>query len=74
VRDWEIGNALGPVLQARGLLLAGVDVIGDYVTEINVTSPTCFQEIFDQTGYDVAAAFVTALEAAIASYPAASVL
>jgi len=65
-RDWEIGNALGPVLQERGLLLAGVDVIGDCVTEINVTSPTCFQEIFDQTGYDVAAAFVSALEAAAA--------
>ena len=66
-RDWEIANALGPVLQARGLLLAGVDVIGDYITEINVTSPTCFQEIFDQTGYDVAAAFVAALEDAVAS-------
>ena len=61
-RDWEIGNALGPVLHERGLLLAGVDVIGDCVTEINVTSPTCFQEIFDQTGCDVAALFVDALE------------
>ena len=61
-RDWEIGNALGPVLHERGLLLAGVDVIGDYVTEINVTSPTCFQEIFDQTGCDVVALFVDALE------------
>ncbi len=64
-RDQEIGDALGPVLAARGLLLAGVDVIGDYVTEINVTSPTCFQEIFDQTGFDVAAMFVDALEAAL---------
>ena len=63
-RDWDIGNALGPLLQQRGLLLAGVDVIGDCVTEINVTSPTCFQEIFDQTGCDVAALFVDALEAA----------
>ncbi len=62
-RDWEIGNALGPVLQERGLLLAGVDVIGDCVTEINVTSPTCFQEIFDQTGCDVAHLFIDALEA-----------
>ena len=61
-RDWEIGNALGPVLHKRGLLLAGVDVIGDCVTEINVTSPTCFQEIFDQTGCDVAALFINALE------------
>ena len=65
VRDWEIGNALGPVLQERGLLLAGVDVIGDCVTEINVTSPTCFQEIFDQTGCDVAYLFIDALEAAM---------
>ena len=64
-RDFEIANALGPVLAARGLLLAGVDVIGDYVTEINVTSPTCFQEIFDQTGCDVAAMFVDALEQAL---------
>jgi glutathione synthase len=53
------------VLAARGLLLAGIDVIGDYVTEINVTSPTCFQEIFQQTGFDVAAMFIDALEAAL---------
>ena len=66
VRDREIAEALGPVLHERGLLLAGVDVIGDCVTEINVTSPTCFQEIFDQTGCDVAAIFVDALEAALA--------
>ena len=64
-RDYEIANALGPILQSRGLLLAGVDVIGDCVTEINVTSPTCFQEIQQQTGCDVAALFVDALEAAI---------
>ena len=66
-RDREIGEALGPVLAARGLLLAGIDVIGDCVTEINVTSPTCFQEIFDQTGCDVAALFIDALEAALAA-------
>ncbi|NMM07577.1 glutathione synthase [Polaromonas sp.] len=66
-RDFEIAEALGPVLAARGLLLAGVDVIGDYVTEINVTSPTCFQEIFQQTGFDVAAMFIDALEAALAA-------
>ena len=65
-RDREIGEALGPLLQQRGLLLAGVDVIGDCITEINVTSPTCFQEIYDQTGCDVAALFVEALEAAVA--------
>ena len=65
-RDREIGETLGPILAARGLLLAGIDVIGDYVTEINVTSPTCFQEIFDQTGFDVAAMFIDALEQAAA--------
>ena len=64
-RDLEIANAIGPLLAARGLLLAGIDVIGDCVTEINVTSPTCFQEIFDQAGFDVAAMFVDALEAAL---------
>ena len=66
-RDYEIAHALGPILQSRGLLLAGVDVIGDYVTEINVTSPTCFQEIQQQTGCDVAALFVDALETAVAA-------
>jgi glutathione synthase len=64
-RDQEIGQTLGPVLAARGLLLAGIDVIGDCVTEINVTSPTCFQEIFQQTGFDVSAMFIDALEAAV---------
>jgi glutathione synthase len=65
-RDREIAQALGPVLAERGLLLVGLDVIGDCLTEVNVTSPTCFQEIFDQTGFDVAAMFIDALEAAAA--------
>ena len=64
-RDWEIGRALGPVLAARGLLLCGIDVIGDCVTEINVTSPTCFQEIAQQTGCDVSGLFLGALENAV---------
>ncbi len=64
-RDFEIAHALGPILQSRGLLLAGVDVIGDCVTEINVTSPTCFQEIQQQTGCDVPALFIDALESAV---------
>jgi len=63
-RDQEIAEALGPLLAERGLLLVGLDVIGDCLTEVNVTSPTCFQEIFDQTGFDVAAMFVDALESA----------
>ena len=63
--DRAIGEAIGPILAARGLLLIGLDVIGTSVTEINVTSPTCFQEIFDQTGCDVAAIFIDALEAAV---------
>jgi glutathione synthase len=62
--DRAIAEALGPILAARGLLLVGLDVIGNSLTEINVTSPTCFQEITDQTGFDVAAMFVDALEAA----------
>ena len=62
VRDREIAEALGPVLAARGLLLVGLDVIGTSLTEINVTSPTCFQEITDQTGFDVPAMFLDALE------------
>jgi glutathione synthase len=64
-RDREIAEALGPKLFARGLLLIGLDVIGDQLTEINVTSPTCFQEIADQAGFDVAAMFLQALEAAV---------
>ncbi len=63
--DLKIATELGRVLASRGLLLVGLDVIGDKLTEINVTSPTCFQEIFDQTGFDVAAMFVDAVEAAI---------
>ena len=61
-RDWEIARALAPQLKAAGLLLVGLDVIGDCLTEVNVTSPTCFQEITQQTGFDVAAMFVDALE------------
>ncbi|WP_019142192.1 glutathione synthase [Noviherbaspirillum massiliense] len=63
-RDREIGETLGPILSQRGLLLVGLDVIGDCLTEINVTSPTCFQEIKQQTGFDVAAKFIDALEKA----------
>jgi glutathione synthase len=64
-RDREIAEAIAPVLMQRGLLLVGLDVIGECVTEINVTSPTGFQEITKQTGFDVAKMFVDALEAAL---------
>ena len=63
-RDREIAEALGPELASRGLLLVGLDVIGDFLTEVNVTSPTCFQEIAQQTGFDVAAMFIDAVEQA----------
>jgi glutathione synthase len=61
-RQREIATAVGPVLAKRGLLVVGLDIIGDWLTEVNVTSPTCFREIQDQSGYDVAGTFITALE------------
>ncbi|HKU46453.1 MAG TPA: glutathione synthase [Burkholderiales bacterium] len=61
-RHREIADALGPVLAKRGLLLVGLDVIGDYLTEVNVTSPTGFREIQDQTGFDVSGMFLDGLE------------
>jgi glutathione synthase len=64
-RDRDIAETIGPLLAQRGLLLVGLDVIGDCLTEINVTSPTCFQEITQQTGFDVPAMFVDALEEAV---------
>jgi glutathione synthase len=65
-RQREIADALGPVLAKRGLLLVGLDIIGDYLTEVNVTSPTCFREIADQTGFDVPGMFMDALERRLA--------
>jgi glutathione synthase len=65
--DRRIAEALAPVLAARGLLLVGLDVIGENLTEVNVTSPTCFREIMDQTGFDVAGLFIDALERAVAA-------
>ena len=65
-REREIAEYLAPILWARGLLVVGLDVIGGYLTEINVTSPTCFVEIGAQTGFSVAALFVDKLEQACA--------
>jgi glutathione synthase len=64
-RDLEIAETLAPQLHERGLLLVGLDIIGDYLTEVNVTSPTCFQEITAQSGFDVAAMMIDALEHAV---------
>jgi glutathione synthase len=61
-RDREIAEALAPVLWRDGLLVVGLDVIGDNLTEVNVTSPTCFQEIMEQTDCNVAGLFIDALE------------
>jgi len=64
--DRAVAEEIGVRLAARGLLLIGLDIIGTSLTEINVTSPTCFQEITDQTGFDVAAMFMDALQQAAA--------
>lgn len=61
-RDLEIANALGPQLYKQGLMLVGLDVIGDSLTEINVTSPTGMQEITNQAGVNVAGMMIDALE------------
>ncbi len=62
-RDHEICNAIGPELSKRGLVFAGIDVIGDKLTEINVTSPTGIQEIKNFGGADIAALFWDWVEA-----------
>lgn len=66
-KDREIGETLGPLLRQEGLLLVGLDVIGEHLTEVNVTSPTCFVEISQQSGIDVAGLFIEALERACAA-------
>ena len=62
-RDREICAAIGPELKARGLIFVGIDVIGDYLTEINVTSPTGAQQLKAFTGVDAAAALWDVIEA-----------
>ena len=61
-RDREIGETVGQALAAEGIAFAGLDVIGDWLTEINVTSPTCIVEIREQTGQDAARTLFDALE------------
>lgn len=61
-REREIAEYLAPILWQRGLLVVGLDVIGGHLTEINVTSPTCFVEIAEQAGFSVAGLFMDRLE------------
>ena len=61
-RDREIGEAVGRELVKAGIVFAGLDVIGDYLTEVNVTSPTCIVEIAEQTGENAAVTLLDALE------------
>jgi glutathione synthase len=60
-RDRWICNEIAPTLRAKGLYFVGIDVIGDYLTEINVTSPTCIREINQETGLDVAGDYLRCL-------------
>ena len=60
-RDREIAAALAAPLWQEGLIVVGIDVIGPYLTEVNVTSPTCFVEIAEQSGFDVPGMFADAL-------------
>ncbi|MBR5941694.1 MAG: glutathione synthase, partial [Neisseriaceae bacterium] len=64
-KEKQLAEALAPDLLQQGILLAGLDVIGGFLTEINVTSPTCFQEISNQTGLDIAKRFADAVEQAV---------
>ena len=61
-RDREIAETLGPQLKTDGLTIVGLDIIGEYLTEVNVTSPTCFVEIFEQVGFNAGGWVVDALE------------
>jgi glutathione synthase len=60
--DWHIANTIGPKLKEKGLIFVGLDVIGDKVTEINVTSPTCIQEIDNAFGTNIAGKLMDAIE------------
>ena len=66
-RDREICAAIGPTLREQGLVFVGIDVIGDYMTEINVTSPTGIQEIARLDGVDLSRNIWDAIEARLAA-------
>ncbi len=65
-RDQWIAAEVGPMLKAKGLLFVGLDVIGDYLTEINVTSPTCVQELDKQFGLNISAKLMDVIETQLA--------
>jgi len=67
-RDRWIAAQVGPTLVKKGLIFVGLDVIGDYLTEINVTSPTCLREIAKATGRDLAGEFLDRLPARVATH------
>ncbi len=64
-RDFWIAAQVGPILRERGILFAGLDVIGDYLTEINVTSPTCIRELDSQFGLNISAQLLDKIESKI---------
>lgn len=64
-RDYWICEQVAPTLRAKGLLFVGIDVIGDYLTEINVTSPTCIRELDSQCDLDIAGDLMDAIESKI---------
>jgi glutathione synthase len=61
-RDLWIANQVGPWLKERGMLFVGLDVIGDYLTEVNVTSPTCVRELDAEFGINIASLLFDAIE------------
>jgi glutathione synthase len=62
-RDRWICSRVGPVLKERGVIFAGIDVIGDYLTEINVTSPTGIRELDSKYGLNIAGTLFDAIDA-----------
>src|SRR5690606_15149913 len=62
-RDRWIDAQVGPEMKRRGMLFVGLDVIGDYLTEVNVTSPTCIRELDAQFGLNIAGMLFDAIEA-----------
>ena len=61
-RDIEIANSVKGDLLKQGIFIAGLDVVGGFLTEINITCPTCFRELFDQTDENLAKAFADQLD------------